>query len=188
MVYKLAIVAIFVALILCIGCAPGQIPLASNGGDPIKSQVWVKADKSVYEQGENITIRVTNLLGKSLFYSGSDRFWDLDKYEGDKWVNIGYKSSGGFQLANENIGDGCSIRLFERMTPIELKPDEEISTKWDQKACPFESRITKYIEPGFYRFEFTYGDYNHSNEDFSDEYFSITNPEIAYSDSFEIKS
>jgi hypothetical protein len=171
----LAIVAAVVLLFANIGItSPAQT--ASKG-------VVVFTERSEYGLGEPIMVVVNNTLERNIFYSSAgDRFWDLERYIGNQWVNVGYKSDSSFQLNDRTEGDSCDIRLFERMVPLKLEANSAMSEDWNQKTCPFKTKIVSFIEPGTYRFVFEYG-YSVS----PDDPFEVLEPQTAYSDSFTIR-
>jgi len=128
-----------------------------------KEKVIITTDKTEYEQGETIEITVRNGLDIPIWYvdfTQQDlRFWDIEKFEGDKWENLG------FRLPVKEYGkEVCYIKLYERPIGhvVELKSNSEFSREWNQKICLLE--ITKeqpfepiFIEKGRYRFVFEYG-------------------------------
>ena len=132
---------------------------------------------------------MNNKLGTSILYSnGGDRFWGIEYFDNDKWINSAYEEGGGFQLTEKNIGDACYIVLYERTSPVELKSGTSVSHQWIQKICPFgtaspaEPRIVKYIGSGQYRLTFTYG-----FEISSDDPYKLSGFKTVYSNSFTIK-
>ncbi len=183
-----AIVIIGIGLIIFYTSRPKQItpPISDNSN---KSGVIISTDKIEYDKGEIIKIVVNNKLDTSiLYYSDGDRFWGIEYFKDNKWIDPGYEEGGGFQLTEENIGDACYIALYERMPPVELKSGVSISHQWNQKICPFgtaspaEPRIVGYIEGGQYRLTFTYG-----FEISSDDPYRLSDFQTIYSNSFTIR-
>lgn len=151
--------------------------------------ISVSVDKSEYEQGEIIRIVVNNGSNKSILYSGSgERFWDIEYFKDNKWINPEYEQGGGFQLTEKNTGDDCYIALFERSWPEELSSQLNLTAQWNQKICPFgtegpdKPKIVRYIESGRYRLAFGYGFEISGNDPFR-----ISEPKTVYSDEFTIK-
>jgi len=129
-----------------------------------KSGVVISTDRTEYAKGEIIKVIVTNKLNTSVFYStAGDRFWGIEYFKNNKWVNPAYERDGNFQLTKKDIGETCYIALYERMPPVELKSGSALQGQWNQKVCPFganpptEERTVKYIENGQYRIIFIYG-------------------------------
>ncbi len=154
-----------------------------------KSGVIISTDKTKYDKGEIIKIVVNNKLDTSiLYYSGGGKFWGIEYFKDDKWINPAYESGGGFQLTEKNLGDSCYIALYERESPSEFKPQTNLSSQWNQKICPLgtaspaEPRIVKYIGGGQYRLTFTYG-----FEISSDDPYKLSGFKTVYSNSFTIK-
>lgn len=155
----------------------------------IEPIVTISTDKDNYNQGEVINITVENGLDKRILYSaGGDRFWGIEYFKDDKWVNPNFEESGGFQLAEENLGDDCYIKLRERMPPFQLKSQSNLSHQWNQRICPFgtgspgKPRTVKYIEGKKYRFIFNYG-----FEISDDNPFRISDSKTIYSNTFTIE-
>lgn len=114
--------------------------------------VSIATDKMEYKQGETVNIIVNNGLDKPiLYYGGGDRFWGIEYFKDDKWINPDYEESGGFQLTEKNIGDACYIALYERSFPEKLALQSNITAQWNQKICPFgiegpdKPKIVRYI-------------------------------------------
>lgn len=152
-------------------------------------EVIIKTDKTEYVQGEIIKIIVSNRLDKSILHSNiGNRFWDIEYFKNDRWINQKNEEDGGFHLVDKNIGDTCSAILFERIFPVEILSQSNLIASWNQKICPFKveelNRINyvKYIESGKYRLVF-----NYSFEVSDDNPFLILDPKIVYSNEFEIK-
>ncbi|MFH1781802.1 MAG: hypothetical protein ABH835_04280, partial [Patescibacteria group bacterium] len=129
-----------------------------------KSEITISTDKDQYSKGEIINIIVKNGLDKSVLYSsGGDRFWGIEYFNDNEWIDPGFEEDGGFQLTEENLGDDCYIALYEGMPPVKLESQSNISSQWNQKICPFgsespaEPRTVKYIGSGKYRLVFNYG-------------------------------
>ncbi len=127
-------------------------------------EVRISTDKNDYDKGEIINIIVKNELDKPILYSsGGDKFWGIEYFGDNKWVNPAYEEGGGFQLSEENIGDNCNIAFYERMPPSEFISQSNISSQWNQKICPFgtdgpsEAKTVRFIESGKYRLLFNYG-------------------------------
>lgn len=163
------------------------IPVAS--GNSNGSGVIISTDKAKYNKGETIKIAVNNKLDTLILYSGGgDRFWSVEYFKDNKWTDSDNEEDGGFQLTEKNIGDACSIALYERTSPIELKTELSLFGVWNQKICPFESmspdkpRIVRYIESGQYRLAFIYG----SGISESDHY-RLSGSKTVYSNSFIIE-
>ncbi len=184
----LGIVIIGIGLLVFNILRPKQItpPISNNSN---KSGVIISTDRTEYDKGEIIKIVVNNKLNTSiLYYSGGDRFWGIEYFKNNKWIDPGYEEGGGFQLTEEDIGAACYIALYERMPPIELKSGDSISHQWNQKICPFgtvspaEPKIVRHIEGGQYRLTFTYG-----FETSSDDPYKLSAFQTIYSDSFTIK-
>lgn len=155
----------------------------------IEKEITIVTDKTEYEQGEIIKIVVNNGLDKSILYSnGGGRFWDIEYFADDKWINPDYKEGDGFQLTKKNIGEVCYIALYERSFPEELTSQLNLTAQWNQKICPFgiegpdKPKIVKYIESGKYRLVFGYGFEISSNDPFK-----ISEPTVVYSNEFTIK-
>ena len=184
-----AIVIIGIGLIIFYTSRSKQItpPISDNSN---KSGVIISTDKAEYNKGEVIKIVVNNNLDKSILYSsGGDKFWGIENYKENKWLDPGLEAGGGFQLTEENIGDACYyIALYERMPPVELKSGVSISHQWNQKICPLgtaspaEPRIVGYIEGGQYRLTFTHG-FKIS----SDDPYRLSDFQTIYSNSFTIR-
>jgi len=152
-------------------------------------EVTISTDKNDYNEGEIINIIVNNGLDKSILYSsGGDRFWGIEYFKDDKWINPVYEESGGFQLTEENIGDNCYIALYERTVPSKLVPQSSITSQWNQKICPFgtegpaEAKTVRYIESSKYRLVFSYG-----FEISDDDPFRISDFKKVYSNIFTIE-
>lgn len=152
-------------------------------------EVTISSDKNDYDKGEIINIVVKNGLDKSILYSsGGDRFWGIEYFKDDKWVNPAYEEGGGFQFTEENIGDNCYVVLYEEMPPSELTPQSIISNQWNQKICPFgtegpaEAKTVRYIKSGTYRLIFNYG-FKISD----DNPYGISDFKKVYSNTFIIK-
>ena len=150
--------------------------------------VSITTDKTIYDKGEIIKIVVNNGLDKPILYSSwGDRFWGIEYFEDDKWINPTYKE-GGFQLTEENIGNTCNIVLYERSVPEELTSQSNLTSQWNQKIClfgteePDKSNIVRYMESGKYRLVFFYGFEISSNDPFI-----ILESKAVYSDEFIIK-
>ena len=161
----------------------------SVANKPNSSSVIISIDKTKYDKGENIKIVVNNKLDTPILYSsGGDKFWGIEYFKEGKWINPAYEEGGSFQLTEDNIGDTCHIKLYERMPPTELKSEAALSSQWDQKICPFgttspaEPKIVRYIKGGQYRFIFQYG-----FEISDDDPYILSNFKTVYSDSFTIK-
>lgn len=129
-----------------------------------KSEVTIFTDKNQYSEGETIDIVVRNGLDESIIYSNhGERYWGIEYFKNNEWINPVYEESGGFQLTEESLGSDCYISLYERMPPLELETQSNISSQWNQKICPFEKadssnpKIVKYIDSGKYRLIFYYG-------------------------------
>lgn len=162
-------------------------PSASNGSN--KSGVIISTDKTEYDKGGIIKIVVRNQFDTSvLYFSGGDRFWGIEYFKDNKWVNPAYEKGGGFQLTEKNVGESCYVALYERMPPVELKSGSTLSGQWNQKICPFgttgpdEPKTVKYIEKGQYRIVFIYG-FKVS----SDDPYRLSDFQTVYSNSFTIK-
>jgi hypothetical protein len=184
----IGIIIIGIIILLLYISKPNQItPLTQT---PItNSEVTISTDKNTYNQGEVISITVNNGLGENILYnSGGDRFWGIEYYEAGEWKKFGYEDRQGFQLADDNIGDDCYIALYELSYPIELQTQSSLKSQWNQKICPFGSkgpdkpRIIQFIEPGKYRFTFSYGFEMYENDPFR-----ILKPNTVYSDTITIK-
>lgn len=185
-----AIIIIAIGLIvisLYISKPKNSIP--STPDTQTKSEIIISTDKNQYTEGEIIDIVVKNGLDKSILYSsGGDRFWDIEYFIDNNWIDPAYEKGGGFQLTNEKMGDACYISLYERMPPIKLESQSSISIQWNQKICPFgtehpsEPRTVKYIESGKYRLVFNYG-----FEISEDDPYRILNFQKIYSNIFTIE-
>lgn len=152
-------------------------------------EVTISTDKNDYSKGEIINIVVKNGLDKSILYiGGGDRFWGIEYFKDDKWINPAYEEGGGFQLTEKNMGDNCYIAFYERVSPSELIPRSIISSQWNQKICPFgiegpaEAKTVRYIESGKYRLIFDYG-----FEISDDDPFELSEFKMVYSNTFTIK-
>jgi len=163
------------------------IPSAPNAGTT--PDVTISTDKNDYDKGEIINIIVKNGLDKPiLYFSGGDRFWGIEYFKDDKWINPAYESDGGFQLTEENLEDNCYVTLYERMPPSELKSQSSISSQWNQKICPFgtgspaEPRTVRYIDNGQYRLVLNYG-----FEISDDDPYRLLEIKTIYSNTFTIK-
>lgn len=190
-VFTIFIIAIIIlgilVLILSISKPKQTTPLTPD----IKTtpDVTISTDKNDYNEGEVINIVVKNGLDKSILYSsGGDRFWGIEYFKDDKWINPAYEKGGGFQLTKENIGDNCYIALYEIMPPSELIPQSTISSQWNQKICPFgtegpaKAKTVRYIESGTYRLIFNYG-----FEILDDDPYRISDFKKIYSNTFVIE-
>lgn len=157
------IIAISLVVIsLYISKPTNSIPSTPNTQN--KSEITIFTDKNQYTEGEIIDIVVKNELDKSILYSnGGDKFWGVEYFKDNEWIDPGFEEDGGFQLTEENLGDNCYIALYERISPIKLELQSNISSQWNQKICPFgtespaEPRTVKYIGSGKYRLVFNYG-------------------------------
>jgi len=152
-------------------------------------EVTISTDKNNYDKGEVIIIVVKNGLDKTVLYqSGGDKFWGIEYYKDNQWINPAYEEDGGFQLTKKDIDDNCYIKLYERVLPSEFKPQANLSSQWNQKICPFgtggpeKPRIVKYIESGKYRLIFYYG-----FEISKDDPYKIFEVKTVYSNAFVIK-
>jgi len=153
------------------------------------SELIISTDKNQYNEGEIIDIVAKNGLDKSILYSsGGDRFWGIEYFKDNEWIDPNYQEGGGFQLTEANVGDVCYIALYEIMPPIRLESQSSISSQWNQKICPFgtenpgEPRTVKYIESGKYRLVFNYG-----FEILEDDPYRISDFQKIYSNIFIIK-
>lgn len=151
-------------------------------------EIIISTDRNDYKKGETINIFVKNGLDDSILYSnGGDRFWEIERFEDNKWVNPAYVEGGGFQLTDENIGDNCYIVFYEKITPSKLVSQSTISSQWNQKICPFgngnpnEPQTVRYIDNGQYRLVFNYG------FEISDDIYRLSEIKTVYSNIFTIK-
>lgn len=169
----------------------GEILISDSPGKSYitTSDPTISTDKNNYNKGEIIKIFVKNGLDEPILYSGGgDRFWGIENYKNDEWINAAYEESGGFQLTDENIGDNCYILLYERTAPSELSPNSLVSSEWNQKICPFgrggptEAKTVRYIESGTYRLVFNYG-----LELSVDDPYRISDFKKIYSNTFVVK-
>lgn len=188
-IFIIAIIAIIIGIsifIFSISKPPQTTPLILN--NKTISDITISTDKNNYNKGEIININVKNGLDESILYSGGgDRFWGIEYFKDNEWINTAYED-GGFQLSVKSPRDDCFIILYEQVPPSELKSQSSISSQWDQKMCPFETgspaepRTVKYIENGTYRLIFIYGFGRSDNNPYR-----ISDIKKIYSNSFTIE-
>jgi len=162
-IFTSAIIIIFIGLILIsVYILKPKISIPQTSNTLNKSEIIISTDKDQYTEGEIIEIVVKNGLNKSILYSSEgDRFWEIEYFKDNEWVDLTIEK--GFQLTEENLDDDCYIALFERMPPVKLESQSNISSQWNQKICPFgtespaEPKTVKYIGSGKYRLVFNYG-------------------------------
>jgi hypothetical protein len=160
---SIIIIAIgLIVISLYISKPKNSIPSTPN--TQTKSMIAISTDKNQYSEGEIIDIVVKNGLDKSVLYSrGGDRFWGIEYFKNNEWVDPGFEEGGGFQLTEESLGYDCYMALYERMPPITLESQSSLSAQWNQKICPFgtgspaDPRTVEYIGSGKYRLVFNYG-------------------------------
>ena len=176
----------FVMFLFYISKSKPITPSTPNAKTP---ELTISTDKNNYNRNEIINIIVKNGLNKSILYSsGGDRFWGIEYFKDDKWINPAYEEGGGFQLTEKNVGNNCSIALYERMPPSELTPQSTILSQWNQRICPFETgspakpRAVRYIENGKYRLILNYG-----FEISDDDPYGISDFKKRYSNTFIIE-
>ena len=154
-----------------------------------KTGVLISTGKTKYKKGEIINISVSNKLDQSiLHYDSQGRFWSMEYFKDGKWANLDYKDSI-YQVSEDEIGNTCSLRLYERGLAAELKSGFNLSDQWEQKICLISdtksfdtSGIVRYMQSGQYRVTFRYG-----FEVSKDDSYTILDPKTVYSSSFTIE-
>lgn len=186
--HKKIVFLLLVTLFFC-GCSEISKNITpSTPGPQSLPEVSISTDKNEYHKGETLNISVKNGLDELiLYYNNGDRFWNIEYLEDGMWKKFGYEGRQGFQLADGDIGDTCYIAQYELMPPEELEPKKELTSRWNQKICPFETgdvrdaKVVRYIESGKYRFAFYYG-----FEVMDNLPYRISEPITAYSNPFTI--
>ena len=188
-VFTIAIITIITLVILVFMFPISKQTTPSTQDIKNTPDVTISTDKNDYNKGEIINIIVKNGLDKPILYSsGGDKFWGIEYFKDDMWINPAYEEDGGFQLTEENIGDNCYIALYERMPLSKLIPQSSRSSQWNQIICSFgtegpsETKTARYIESGTYKLIFNYG-FEISDED----PYRISDSKKIYSNTFIIK-
>jgi hypothetical protein len=119
-----------------------------------KKEVTIIIDKREYEQSETIKIIVRNGLDKSIWYMdlGCYPWWKIEKREGDTWKSIDVLLPTLREYGEECVA--CLPPISIEEVSKELKSKSEISDIWDLRKC---NGAIGFIEPGIYRFSFSYG-------------------------------
>ncbi len=146
------------------------------------SEVMIYLEKNEYQKGEVININVKNGLDRDiLYYSGGDRDWSLEYFNGQGW-----EEKDQFQIVSEDVGEECYIIMYEQVPPITLESGANFSSTWNQNICPYgnvvDSQNVEHIGEGEYRFVFNYG-----HTLFETDEYSIKERETVYSNVFVIK-
>lgn len=124
-------------------------------------EVVVVTDKTEYIQGDMVKISVKNSLDKSVWYLDLDCYpwWKLERKRNETWELLRI-----LPPILTKYGEHCISACPPPQEPIEelikeLKPGSEISDNWNLKNCEIiEGKLNiKFIEPGTYRFFFSYG-------------------------------
>lgn len=156
-----------------------------EGEEIISEGVTITTDKVDYEQGETIRITVRNNLDREIWYSEGCRidFGVLYRLEDDYWKDVLFS----FPLEWKG-NETCELILCERVEPVEIKPNSEISQEWRlEKICEWPLGFVqggpkpepKMIETGTYKVSFVYG--------LDKEYLDLLDTETIYSKEFTIK-
>lgn len=155
-----------------------------------QQRVSISTDRYSYNKGGIIDISVKNNLKEVILYNdGGDRFFGIEYYQDDKWIDVSDEDFGGFQLTEKSTGDDCTIAMYERSEPVSLGVSSSVLTEFNRKICPFgldgptELKIVKYIDGGIYRLIFDYG-YEISEND----PYSLLEISTVYSRPFIIKN
>jgi hypothetical protein len=177
-----AVVIVAVGLFMSLGGLPPEEKTSST------EPVTISTDKTEYSRGEVIQILVKNKMSRPIFYTEWGIFWGLEYLKDGNWTYPVYNGSQRFQVTYAEVGDRCSIAIFERPMPSELKAGANLSSEWNQKNCPSGSdwspekiTLARYVESGRYRLVFGYG-----LKISEDDPFVIEETKTIYSDTFTI--
>lgn len=153
--------------------------------DPnLKPEVTISTNSDIYTQGEDIEIKIRNGLNQSIFHLGHGyRNWNIEYFKNNEWKKFGYDDLDGFQIANQKVGEICTITYFERNPPYELESQWNEKSTWNQRICPFEAKVVRNIGSGKYRLTFNYGFEIDENDPLR-----IKEINTIYSNNFTIKS
>ncbi|HDN83349.1 MAG TPA: eight-cysteine-cluster domain-containing protein, partial [Candidatus Altiarchaeales archaeon] len=114
--------------------------------DYLETHVEIKTDKTEYEQGEKVEIKVVNNLDKPIIYneviSCGLSFWRLERFENGEWKEVYYRIP-------------CKWE-YPQHHPSKLDPNETLEYVWDGKIINSTWELD-FAPPGRYRIVFPYG-------------------------------
>ena len=155
-----------------------------------QQRVSISTDYYSYHKGGIIGITVDNNLEEAILYNnGGDRFFGIEYYQDNKWIDVPHEDFGGFQLSEKSTGDNCTIAMYERSDPVSLDAYSSVLTEFNQKICSFgaegptDLKTVSYIASGIYRLVFNYG-YEISEND----PYSLSEISTVYSRPFTIEN
>lgn len=126
--------------------------------DDNATYISIATDKTQYEQGEIVKIKIENKLNESIWYTKDlcpISCCNLSQYKNDKW------ETSGNPIHCLTVALPPSGKIPE-VKPAELKINESIEVEWDMKMG------RKSVESGRYKFSFSYGlDKNNFTEESS---------------------
>lgn len=132
---------------------PTPTPVAVATPTPTQ-EVTITIDKTEYKQGETIKITVRNGLDKSVWYVYAKPYpwWKLEKQEGGTWKSMRVLLPTLTEFGEQCIAPPPPLSIEE--ISYKLEPNSEINDIWNQRRCNVS---IAFIEPGSYRFLFSYG-------------------------------
>jgi len=126
-------------------------------------RVTVHTDQREYRRGSIVTIMVRNETEHPIWYSGGQRFWNLERLDSsNRWIEVNFS----FPVPDPHTGtEICSYIVYERAEPTKIEAREAIQAEWHLgNICewPLEpigipSSVPQPIASGTYRIVFFYG-------------------------------